>query len=42
MTTITTHRDFAAFILALGDFLEALDMDGYFLNRGEKVPQQPT
>lgn len=31
----------------LGDFLEALaawtdDMDGYFLNRGEDVPQQPT
>lgn len=31
----------------LGDFLEALarwteDMDGYFLNRGEEVPQQPT
>lgn len=31
----------------LSDFLEALagwteDMDGYFLNRGEEVPQQPT
>jgi hypothetical protein len=34
------NRDLASFLEAMGAWVQ--DMDGYFQNQGERVPEQPT